>query len=255
MSQVLSRAYNSNLPNSLSNFPLETRDCTSRIPDADISTIFFRRKCPPLFFFFLKKKEKRAHLQKHISVTILSFSFFSKERKKKERIFHPLHFSWKYSLPNPSYQILLLSPPLPFCKERKRKRERKWYWENLSRFLWFNSTHMLLKSNLVPQSVVVTPKGGGKPPPLGCNKTVLLYKENVKGGRSLCRGAASCRQARPPPPPPRGGGEAANAHTSVATVHVCMWLMCACTGIWTSFPFFMATKSYVCPFLLFQNIN
>lgn len=42
MSQVLSRAYNSNLPNSLSNFPLETRDCTSRIPDADISTILFR---------------------------------------------------------------------------------------------------------------------------------------------------------------------------------------------------------------------
>jgi hypothetical protein len=133
---------------------------------------------------------------------------------------------------------------------------------------------MLLKSNLVPQSVVVTPKREGRstrappergtcapnPPPPGCNKTVLLYKENVKGGRSLCRGAASCRQARPPqpPPPPTPGGEGGGGgrskrayecrHSSCLHVaNVCMyWNM-------NQFPFLYGDKKLILSFPSFSK--
>lgn len=86
MSQVLSRAYNSNLPNSLSNFPLETRDCTSRIPDADISTILFRSSS------LLVKKEKKIIYK------------FNKQTRKPA---FPISFCFMeilFTIPNTSYK-------------------------------------------------------------------------------------------------------------------------------------------------------
>lgn len=120
MSQVLSRAYNSNLPNSLSNFPLETRDCTSRIPDADISTIFLRLRCCYT-------------AQQHASVTVAA----------ERQLSRLSTFHGNTACPPP-----FRPPP---CSAAQKMKSQK-------RLLCFNNNNLLLRSNLVPQSLHFPPK-------------------------------------------------------------------------------------------------